>query len=151
METRSLMQHTRKPNRNLKSALFSFLLGEYKWTIYGVAEMVGPVDFDKSLESSNKIWSIFNLHGMGSGFASSVVGDLEECLQRLPFQLIKLSIFIALTETELERLKHALKQLSEAENQLRLPSERSTWFTTTLLQLGSTPSADSTPSGSSRR
>lgn len=55
------------------------------------------------------------------------------------------------TEAELERLKHALKLLSESEKQLRLSSERSTWFTATLLQLGSVPSADPTPSGSSRR
>ncbi|KAL7603852.1 hypothetical protein Lser_V15G16396 [Lactuca serriola] len=40
--------------------------------------------------------------------------------------------------------------LSESEKQLRLSSERSTWFTATLLQLGSVPSADLTPSGSSR-
>lgn len=57
----------------------------------------------------------------------------------------------SLTEAELERLKHALKLLSEAEKQLRLSSERSTWFTATLLQLGSAPSPDPTPSGSSRR
>ncbi|KAL7592566.1 hypothetical protein Lser_V15G31876 [Lactuca serriola] len=40
--------------------------------------------------------------------------------------------------------------LSESEKQLILSSERSTWFTATLLQLGSVPSADLTPSGSSR-
>ncbi|KAF3440658.1 hypothetical protein FNV43_RR18942 [Rhamnella rubrinervis] len=56
-----------------------------------------------------------------------------------------------LTEAELERLKHALKLLSEAEKQLRISSERSTWFTATLLQLGSVPSPDLTNSGSSRR
>lgn len=53
-----------------------------------------------------------------------------------------------MTEAELERLKQALKLLSDSEKQLRLSSERSTWFTATLLQLGST---DPTPSGSSRR
>ncbi|GJT10322.1 protein STICHEL [Tanacetum coccineum] len=56
-----------------------------------------------------------------------------------------------LTEAELERLKHALKLLSEAEKQLRFSTERSTWFTAFLLQLGSVPSTDPTPSGSSRR
>ncbi|KAL5555369.1 hypothetical protein UlMin_037605 [Ulmus minor] len=56
-----------------------------------------------------------------------------------------------LTEAELERLKHALKLLSEAEKQLRISSERSTWFTATLLQLGSMPSPDPTHSSSSRR
>ncbi|XP_059652107.1 protein STICHEL isoform X2 [Cornus florida] len=56
-----------------------------------------------------------------------------------------------LSEAELERLKHALKLLSEAEKQLRVSSERSTWFTATLLQLGSVPSSDPTHSGSSRR
>jgi len=54
-------------------------------------------------------------------------------------------------ESELERLKNALKLLSEAEKQLRTSSERCTWFTATLLQLGSTPSPDLTQSSSSRR
>ncbi|XP_004499356.1 protein STICHEL [Cicer arietinum] len=56
-----------------------------------------------------------------------------------------------LNETELERLKNALRLLSEAEKQLRTSSERSTWFTATLLQLGSVPSSDLTQSSSSRR
>ncbi|GER25345.1 replication factor C / DNA polymerase IIIgamma-tau subunit [Striga asiatica] len=56
-----------------------------------------------------------------------------------------------LSERELERLKHALTLLSEAEKHLRVSSERSTWFTATLLQLGSFPSSDRTHSGSSRR
>ncbi|KAG5248604.1 STICHEL family protein [Salix suchowensis] len=56
-----------------------------------------------------------------------------------------------LTEAELVRLKHALRLLSEAEKQLRISSDRSTWFTATLLQLGSTPSMDLTQSSSSRR
>lgn len=51
----------------------------------------------------------------------------------------------------MERLKHALKFLSEAEKQLRVSSERSTWFTATLLQLGSISSPDFTQTGSSRR
>ncbi|KAL2339321.1 hypothetical protein Fmac_013767 [Flemingia macrophylla] len=57
----------------------------------------------------------------------------------------------SLNESELERLKNALKLLSEAEKQLRTSGERSTWFTATLLQLGSTPSPDLTQSSSSRR
>ncbi|XP_050237138.1 protein STICHEL [Mercurialis annua] len=57
----------------------------------------------------------------------------------------------SLTEAELERLKHALKLLSEAEKQLRVSSDRSTWFTATLLQLGSVASPDLTQSSSSRR
>lgn len=56
-----------------------------------------------------------------------------------------------MTEAELERLKHALKLLSEAEKQLRVSSDRSTWFTATLLQLGSVPSPDLSQSNSSRR
>ncbi|KAJ0969377.1 hypothetical protein J5N97_022254 [Dioscorea zingiberensis] len=36
-----------------------------------------------------------------------------------------------------ENLHHALKILSDAEKQLKLSSEHSTWFTATLLQLGS--------------
>ncbi|XP_031103240.1 protein STICHEL isoform X2 [Ipomoea triloba] len=57
----------------------------------------------------------------------------------------------SLSELEVDRLKHALKLLSDAEKQLRVSSERSTWFTATLLQLGSVPSLDQTHSGSSRR
>ncbi|OIW00100.1 hypothetical protein TanjilG_26437 [Lupinus angustifolius] len=57
----------------------------------------------------------------------------------------------SLNESELERLKHALKLLSEAEKQLRTSNERSTWFTATLLQLGSMPSPDLTQPGSSRQ
>ncbi|XVE89317.1 hypothetical protein DITRI_Ditri19aG0192700 [Diplodiscus trichospermus] len=57
----------------------------------------------------------------------------------------------ALTEAELEKLKGALKLLSKAEKQLRVSSERSTWFTATLLQLGSLSSPDLTQSGSSHR
>ncbi|KAI3810648.1 hypothetical protein L1987_20270 [Smallanthus sonchifolius] len=63
------------------------------------------------------------------------------------------SLFVgrSLTEGEVERLKQALKLLSDSEKQLRVSSERSTWFTATLLQLGSVQSPDPTPSGSSRR
>ncbi|KAL8144132.1 hypothetical protein V2J09_017164 [Rumex salicifolius] len=56
-----------------------------------------------------------------------------------------------MSEVELEKLKHALKLLSEAEKQLRVSSERSTWFTATLLQLGSVTSPEFTLSGSSRK
>ncbi|KAI7725996.1 hypothetical protein M8C21_015251, partial [Ambrosia artemisiifolia] len=59
--------------------------------------------------------------------------------------------FFDVTEAEVERLKQALKLLSEAEKQLRVSSERSTWFTATLLQLGGVPSSDPTPLGSGRR
>ncbi|CAH9112041.1 unnamed protein product [Cuscuta epithymum] len=60
----------------------------------------------------------------------------------------------SLSEMDVDRLRYALKLLSEAEKQLRVSSERSTWFTATLLQLGSAPSPDHqthTHSGSSRR
>ncbi|WOG84289.1 hypothetical protein DCAR_0103472 [Daucus carota subsp. sativus] len=57
----------------------------------------------------------------------------------------------SLNDAELDRLKHALKLLSEADKQLRTSSEQSTWFTATLLQLGSVPSPDPSLSGSSRR
>jgi DNA polymerase III gamma/tau subunit len=65
--------------------------------------------------------------------------------------LMDASTVFLVTEAELERLKHALRLLSEAEKQLRISSDRSTWFTATLLQLGSTPSMDLTLSSSSRR
>ncbi|KAK2425238.1 AAA-type ATPase family protein [Trifolium repens] len=47
--------------------------------------------------------------------------------------------------------ENALKLLSEAEKLSRTSSERSTWFTVTLLQLGSQPSSDHTQSSSSSR
>lgn len=56
-----------------------------------------------------------------------------------------------MTERELDRMKHALTLLSEAEKHLRVSTERSTWFTATLLQLGSVSSPDRTQSTSSRR
>lgn len=52
-------------------------------------------------------------------------------------------------ETETERLQQALKVLSDAEKQLRLSSERSTWFTAALLQIGTGHSPQPTPSRSS--
>ncbi|KAH7670819.1 DNA polymerase III subunit gamma/ tau protein [Dioscorea alata] len=51
----------------------------------------------------------------------------------------------SLTEGELERLQQALKILSDAEKQLKVSSERSTWFTAALLQLGSGHDAQQTP------
>lgn len=55
------------------------------------------------------------------------------------------------SEAEMERLKHALKILSEAEKQLRVTTDRSTWFIATLLQLGLMPSPGTTHTSSSRR
>lgn len=60
-------------------------------------------------------------------------------------------IYFSVSERELDKLKHALMLLSEAKIHLRVSSEQSTWFTATLLQLGSVPSPDRTQSGSSRR
>ncbi|CAN1301070.1 Protein STICHEL [Linum perenne] len=57
----------------------------------------------------------------------------------------------SLTEAEVGRLKSSLKLLSEAEKQLQFSSDRSTWFTATLLQLGSVPSLEITHSSSSKR
>ncbi|KAI3863454.1 hypothetical protein MKX03_005919 [Papaver bracteatum] len=57
----------------------------------------------------------------------------------------------SLTEAEVERLKQSLKLLSDAEKQLRVSSERQTWFTAALLQLGSVPSQDLSHSSSCGR
>lgn len=56
-----------------------------------------------------------------------------------------------MSERELDKLKHALMLLSEAEKHLRVSSEQSTLFTATLLQLGSIPSPDRTQPRSSQR
>ncbi|CAA0840050.1 Protein STICHEL [Striga hermonthica] len=53
-----------------------------------------------------------------------------------------------MSEGEVGRLRHALTVLSEAENRLRMSCDRSTWFTATLLQLGSLPSSPSRKSHS---
>ena len=55
------------------------------------------------------------------------------------------------TDAELERLQQALKILSDAEKQIRLSSERSTWFTAALLQLGSGHDSELTHSRSSSK
>jgi DNA polymerase III gamma/tau subunit len=55
------------------------------------------------------------------------------------------------TEAELERLQQALKILSDAEKQIRLSSERSTWFTAALLQLGSNSISDTNQSRTSSK
>lgn len=57
-----------------------------------------------------------------------------------------------MTNAEVNRLQQALRILSDAEKQLRLSSERSTWFTAALLQLGcgGSPEVDHT-SGSSKQ
>ncbi|XP_077231606.1 protein STICHEL-like [Tasmannia lanceolata] len=57
----------------------------------------------------------------------------------------------SLTEVELERLMQALKILSEAEKQLRVSSERSTWFAAALLQLGSGHATDTYSSSNSKQ
>ncbi|KAL3620756.1 hypothetical protein CASFOL_035668 [Castilleja foliolosa] len=46
-----------------------------------------------------------------------------------------------LTKREVDKLKHALAVLSESEKHLKFSSERSTWFTATLLQLGRSTSS----------
>jgi hypothetical protein len=51
----------------------------------------------------------------------------------------------------LERLQQALKILSDAEKQIRLSSEHSTWFTAALLQLGCGHSSDMNQPRSSTR
>lgn len=57
----------------------------------------------------------------------------------------------SLTEAELERLQQALKILSDAEKQIRVSSERPTWFTAALLQLGCGHSSDMNQLESSTR
>uniref|UniRef100_A0A0A9CUV2 STICHEL DnaA-N-like alpha-beta domain-containing protein n=1 Tax=Arundo donax TaxID=35708 RepID=A0A0A9CUV2_ARUDO len=47
-----------------------------------------------------------------------------------------------ITDAELERLQQALRILSDAEKQIRLSSERSTWLTAALLQLGSSHNSE---------
>ncbi|XP_062202131.1 protein STICHEL-like isoform X2 [Phragmites australis] len=56
-----------------------------------------------------------------------------------------------ITDAELERLQQALMILSDAEKQIRRSSERSTWFTAALLQLGSGHNSDITQSRSSSK
>ncbi|URE43227.1 DNA polymerase III subunits gamma and tau domain III [Musa troglodytarum] len=56
-----------------------------------------------------------------------------------------------MTEAELERLRQALKILSDAEKQLRHSSERSTWFTAALLQLSAGHNLESTQSSNNTK
>ncbi|PKA54579.1 hypothetical protein AXF42_Ash000414 [Apostasia shenzhenica] len=57
----------------------------------------------------------------------------------------------SLTEDEVKRLQQALKVLSDAEKQLRHPSELSTWFTAALLQLVSGQNVEPTQPNDPRR
>ncbi|XP_039802503.1 protein STICHEL-like isoform X2 [Panicum virgatum] len=57
----------------------------------------------------------------------------------------------SLMDAELERLQQALKILSDAEKQIRVSSERPTWFTAALLQLGCGHSSDMNQPKSSTR
>lgn len=42
---------------------------------------------------------------------------------------------VTVSKADMEKLRHALKTLSESEKQLRVSSERMTWLTAALLQL----------------
>ena len=42
---------------------------------------------------------------------------------------------VTVSKADMEKLRHALKPLSESEKQLRVSSERMTWLTAALLQL----------------
>lgn len=44
-------------------------------------------------------------------------------------------LFISVSKEDMEKLRHALKTLSEAEKQLRLSNDKWTWLTAALLQL----------------
>lgn len=143
------------------------LLGK-KITTALVNELVGVISDDKLLEllelamSSNTAETVKRARElMDSGIDPLV---LMSQLASLIMDIIAGSYQLAdakcsnsslgarsLSETELEKLKHALKLLSESEKQLRVSSERSTWFTATLLQLGSVTSPEFTLSGSSKK
>ncbi|KAL8129853.1 hypothetical protein V2J09_019008 [Rumex salicifolius] len=115
-----------------------------------VNELVGVVSDEKLLEllelaiSSNTSETVKRARELLDSGADPLV--LMSQLATLIMDIIAGN----LTEVELQKLKHALKLLSEAEKQLRVSNERSTWFTATLLQLGST-SPEFTLSTSSRR
>ncbi|KAG6600701.1 Protein STICHEL, partial [Cucurbita argyrosperma subsp. sororia] len=143
------------------------LLGK-RITISLVNELVGIVSDEKLLEllalamSSNTAETVKRARElMDSGVdplvlmsqLASLIMDIIAGTYNIIDPKDSASIFCgrSLSETEVERLKHALKFLSEAEKQLRVSSERSTWFTATLLQLGSISSLDFTPTGSNRR
>jgi hypothetical protein len=63
------------------------------------------------------------------------------CILFLCFCLI---IFSTIAEADLQKLSDALRILSEAEKQLRISKNQTTWFTVALLQLSSIgyPSTD---------
>ncbi|KAK6139511.1 hypothetical protein DH2020_026742 [Rehmannia glutinosa] len=135
-----------------------------------VNELIGVVSDDKLLDllelamSSNATETVIRARElMDSGVDSIIlmsqlvtliVDIIAERAQVLMLRTVILSLVgeVVMTERELDRLKHALTLLSEAEKHLRVSSERSTWFTATLLQLGSLSFPDQkTLSTSSRR
>lgn len=50
-------------------------------------------------------------------------------------------LFCAIAEADMQQLSHALKILSEAEKQLRMSKNQTTWLTVALLQLSSVGSS----------
>ncbi|XP_057529618.1 protein STICHEL [Amaranthus tricolor] len=133
-----------------------------------VNELVGVISDDKLLEllelamSSNTAETVNRARElMDSGIdplvlmsqLASLIMDIIAGSYQLADAKCSTSSFgcRSLSEMELEKLKHALKLLSESEKQLRASSERSTWFTATLLQLGSVTSPEFTLSGSSKK
>ncbi|KAK6945658.1 DNA polymerase III, gamma subunit, domain III [Dillenia turbinata] len=143
------------------------LLGK-RITLSLVNELVGVVSDEKLLEllelamSSNTAETVKRARElMDSGVdpmvlmsqLASLIMDIIAGTDPIVDARPRESIFSGrnLTEAEVERLKQALKLLSEAEKQLRVSTERSTWFTATLLQLGSVSSHNTSQSCSSRR
>ncbi|GER38937.1 replication factor C / DNA polymerase IIIgamma-tau subunit [Striga asiatica] len=127
-----------------------------------VNELIGVVSDDKLLEllelamSSNATETVIRARELMDSGMDPIV--LVSQLVKLIVDLIagtypsvdakgnKNSFIVS--EGEVGRLRHALTVLSEAENRLRVSCERSTWFTATLLQLGSLPSSPSRKSHS---
>lgn len=54
-----------------------------------------------------------------------------------------LEIFCVIAEAEMQKLSHALRILSEAEKQLRMSKNQTTWLTVALLHLSSMESSSS--------
>ncbi|XP_051132755.1 protein STICHEL-like 1 [Andrographis paniculata] len=153
--------------RDAETMLDQLSLFGKRITVSLVNELIGVVSDEKLLDllelamSSNATETVIRARELLDSGVDPIV--LMSQLATLIVDIIagtysnvdkKLDSFLGgrnLSERELGRLKHALTLLSDAEKHLRVSNERSTWFTATLLQLGSMPSPELSHSGSSRR
>ncbi|XP_042067851.1 protein STICHEL-like 4 [Salvia splendens] len=106
-------------------------------------KLVDLLDFALSADTINTVKNLRDI--MSSGVEplallsqlATIITDILAGSYHMAKQWPKRKFFHqqALSKADMEKLRHALKTLSESEKQLRVSSERMTWLTAALLQL----------------